>query len=149
MGTTPPVGLAGLLTMISRVRGVIWASTSSAEKAKPLSSRSAIGTGFGAGELDQRPVDREARVGVHDLGARLAEHQHGEEHGHLAARHDDDPVGVHVDAAALAHVGGHRLAQRQDAVGRGVAVVPVAQRLDRGLDDVRRGREVGLADARD
>ncbi len=43
-GTTPPVGLAGLLTMISRVRGVICASTSSAEKAKPRLSCSAIGT---------------------------------------------------------------------------------------------------------
>ena len=43
--------------------------------------------------------------------------------------------------------GGHGLAQGQDAVGRRVAVVAVAQRLDRGLDDVRRGGEVGLADA--
>ena len=47
----------------------------------------------------------------------------------------------------LRHVGGHGLAQRQDAVGRRVAVMAVAQRLDRGLDDVRRGREVRLADA--
>ena len=57
--------------------------------------------------------------------------------------------GMDLDAAPQRHVGGHRLAQGQDAVGRRVAVVAVAQRLDRGLDDVRRGREVGLADARD
>ena len=44
-------------------------------------------------------------------------------------------------------VGRERLAQRQDA-GRGrVAVVPVAQRLDGGLDDVAGRGEVGLADA--
>jgi hypothetical protein len=32
-----------------------------------------------------------------------------------------------------------RLAQRQDAGGRRVAVMAVAQRLDRGLDDVAAG----------
>ena len=51
------------------------------------------------------------------------------------------------DPAAGLHVLGHGLAQGQDAVGRRVAVVAVAQGLDRGLDDVGRGREVGLADA--
>jgi hypothetical protein len=44
-GVTPPVGLAGELTMSSRVCGVISASVSSAEKAKLFSSR--IGTGTG------------------------------------------------------------------------------------------------------
>ncbi len=43
LGVTPPVGLAGELTMISRVWGVISESSSSALKAKPFSSR--IGTG--------------------------------------------------------------------------------------------------------
>ena len=44
-GVTPPVGLAGELTMRSRVCGVIRLSVSSAEKAKLFSSR--IGTGTG------------------------------------------------------------------------------------------------------
>ena len=44
-GVTPPVGLAGELMMSSRVCGVISFSVSSAEKAKPFSSR--IGTGIG------------------------------------------------------------------------------------------------------
>ena len=56
-------------------------------------------------------------------------------------------VGRNVDAEAALQVGRHRLAQRRDSVGRGVAVLAVAQRLDRRLDDVRRGFEVGLADA--
>ena len=44
-------------------------------------------------------------------------------------------------------VGGHRLAQRRNAVRRRVAVMAVAQRLDRGLDDEVRRAEIGLADA--
>ena len=40
-----------------------------------------------------------------------------------------------------------RLAQRQDALRRRVAVMAVAQRLDGGLDDVGRRLEVRLADA--
>ena len=45
LGVTPPVGLAGELRMMRRVSGVISASVSSAEKAKPFSSR--MGTGNG------------------------------------------------------------------------------------------------------
>ena len=45
-GVTPPVGFAGELTMMSRVCGVISLSVSSAEKAKPFSSRIGTGTGF-------------------------------------------------------------------------------------------------------
>ena len=44
--------------------------------------------------------------------------------------------GSHLDAVAAVQVLRHRLAQRQDALGRRVAVVAVAQRLDGGLDDV-------------
>ncbi len=55
--------------------------------------------------------------------------------------------GRHVDAEALVEVGRDGLAQRQDAGGRRVAVVPVAQRLDGGLDDVLGRAEIGLADA--
>ena len=46
LGVTPPVGLAGELTMSSRVCGVISLSVSSAENAKLLFS-SRIGTGIG------------------------------------------------------------------------------------------------------
>ncbi len=44
-GVTPPVGLAGELRMISLVAGVISESVSSAENAKPFSSRIGIGIG--------------------------------------------------------------------------------------------------------
>ena len=47
----------------------------------------------------------------------------------------------------LCEVGRDRLAQRRNAVRRRVAVVAVAQRLDRGLDDEVGRAEVGLADA--
>ena len=40
-----------------------------------------------------------------------------------------------------------RLAQRQDALGRRIAVMPVAQSLDGRLDNVARRLEVRLADA--
>ena len=68
-------------------------------------------------------------------------------HGDLAAGHDQHIVGRDLDGVALAQIGGDRLAQRQDAVGGGVAVLAVVQRLDGGLDDMGRGFEVGLADA--
>ena len=44
-------------------------------------------------------------------------------------------------------IGGDRLAQRQDADRRRVAVMAVAQRLDRRLDNEIRRAEIGLADA--
>ena len=54
---------------------------------------------------------------------------------------------MHLHAVTALQVGGDRLAQGQDALRRRVAVVAVAQRLDGGLDDMRRRLEVGLADA--
>jgi len=46
LGVTPPVGFAGELMMISRVLSVMSLSVSSAENAKPFSSRIGIGIGF-------------------------------------------------------------------------------------------------------
>ena len=56
-------------------------------------------------------------------------------------------VGIDGDAVTFLQIGRHRLAQRQDAVGRGVPVMAVAQRLHRRLDDVLGRLEVRLADA--
>ena len=47
----------------------------------------------------------------------------------------------------LCEIGGDRLAQRQDADRRRIAMMAVAQRLDRRLDDEIRRAEIGLADA--
>ena len=55
--------------------------------------------------------------------------------------------GETLDLEALVQVGGDRLAQRQDADRRRVAVMAVAQRLDRRLDNEIRRAEIGLADA--
>jgi len=105
------------------------------------------GDGCRAGELDHRAIDGKARIRIEDLGARLAEHQDRHEHGDLAARNDDEVVGRDRNAGPLVDVGGYRLAQGQDA-GRGrIAVMAVAQGLDRCLDDMGRGRKIGLPDA--
>ena len=55
--------------------------------------------------------------------------------------------GATLDLEALVQVGGDRLAQRQDADRRRVAVMAVAQRLDRRLDDEIGRAEIRLADA--
>ena len=75
----------------------------------------------------------------------------GEDHfhrkAHLAAGYHQDAIGRDLHLQATMDVLRHRLAQRQDAVGRRVAVMAVAQRLDGGFDDMGRRLEVGLADA--
>ena len=52
-----------------------------------------------------------------------------------------------LDLEALVQVGGDRLAQRRNAGRRRIAVVPVAQRLHRRLDDEFGRAEIRLADA--
>ncbi len=99
------------------------------------------------GVFDHRAVNREARIGIEDVHAGLAEHQDRHEHGRLAAGHDHHAVGRHLDLEALVQVGGNRFAERRDAVRRRVAVMAVTQRLDRGLDDELGRAEIGLADA--
>src|SRR5271167_2876593 len=84
---TPPVGLAGELRINSRVFGVISLRVSSAEKAKPFSSR----------------------IGIHDLDTGFAEHQDRHEHGRLAARHNHHAVRRDFDLEPLVQVGSHRL----------------------------------------
>ena len=59
----------------------------------------------------------------------------------------DHLVGRDLDAEAAVDVGGDRLAERLDAGRRRIAVMAVAERLDRRLDDVVGRAEVGLADA--
>ena len=103
--------------------------------------------GLGAGEVDRRFIDRETGVGIEDLGPRFAEHQDGGKHGDLAAGHDQHRIGADLGLETAVQVAGHRLAQGADAGGVGIAVLPIAQRLDRRLDDVFRRREVRLADA--
>ena len=73
-----------------------------------------------AGEPDRGLVDGEARIGVEDLGPRLAEHQRGEEHRDLAARHHHDIAGIDLDTPVRGDVRRHRLAQRRGCRWAGV-----------------------------
>ena len=59
----------------------------------------------------------------------------------------DHLVGRDLDVEAAVDVGGDRLAERLDAGRRRIAVMAVAERLDRRLDDVVGRAEIGLADA--
>ena len=101
----------------------------------------------GAGKADDRFVDREAGVGVENLGAGLAEHHQGEEHGRLAARHDQHGRRIDLDPAMAQDVRRHGLAQPGHAGRRGIAVMAVGERPRRRLDDMVRGFEIRLADA--
>ena len=101
----------------------------------------------GAGIFDHRAINGKAGIRIHDFNAGLAEHQDGHEHGRLAARHDHHFIRRNADAKALVQVGGHGFAQRQDAGSGGIAVMPVAQRLDRRFHNMFWGAEVRLADA--
>ncbi len=129
------------------MRGVMRESNSSSGgEREAVSGAERIGDRGGPREIDHRFVDGEAGVGIQDLGAGVAEHQRGERHRHLAAGHDDDLAGRDLHAEPPRRVGGDRLAQRGDAARGRVAVVAVAEGPARGLDDVRRRREIGLAD---
>ena len=65
----------------------------------------------------------------------------------LAAGRDHDEVGRDLGPEAAIEVLRHRLAQGRDAGRVGIAVLAVAQRLDRRFDDVRGRFEIRLADA--
>ena len=54
---------------------------------------------------------------------------------------------VAADLGKRFKVDGYRFAQRRDADRRGIAVMAVAQRLDRGFNDEIGCAEIGLADA--
>ena len=64
----------------------------------------------------------------------------------LAPGRHDDAVRRGLHPAVALEEGGDGLAQRRDARRGHVVGVAFAQRLDGGLDDVRGGREVRLAD---
>ena len=63
------------------------------------------GDGLCPAIVDDRFVDREARIGVHDFRAGFTKHHDGEEHRDLAARDDNDTVRVDLNAVAFVQVG--------------------------------------------
>ena len=106
------------------------------------------GYGFCAGKLDHRAINRKARIGVENFGARLAKHEDSHEHRHFAARHNHHELGRHFDIEALMQVSSHRLTQRENTCGGRIAMVPVPQRLNRRLNNILGRAEIGLADAK-
>ena len=100
----------------------------------------------GARPADRGLVDREARVGVHDLVTGSAGGEDGEEQERLGAGAHEDALGVDRDAARARQLGRRRLAQLGQPRARAVVRLARAERRAARLDDVRRGGEVGLAD---
>src|SRR6266566_4389428 len=72
--------------------------------------------------------------------------EHAEEEERLRARRDEHAPRIDLEAAVPREMLRARLPQRRQAGRLAVVRVTVAQRLRRRLDDVRRGREVRLAD---
>ena len=102
--------------------------------------------GRAAGELHHRAVDGEARIRQDHLVALADEREDREEHDRLRAGRDDDLVGVRRHAARRGEDVGDRRARLRDAGRLHVVRVALAERLDRGVHDVGRGVEAGLAD---
>ena len=144
--TTPPVGFCGELRMTSFVRGPRRAPSSPDVEGEVRGLVERQGHGRGAGPADRRLVDREARVGVHDLVAGPAGGEDREEEERLGARAHQHALGVDRDAARARQLGGRGLAQLGQPGARAVVRLARAHRRAAGLDDVRRGREVRLAD---
>ena len=108
-GTAPPVGLPGVLMMISRVCRCDLGENFLSAEGKAVLFTEGDRHRLRADVFDHRAIDREARVRIHDLGARPPEHQDREEHRRLAAGHDDDRAGIDLDAVALIEIAGNRL----------------------------------------
>ena len=98
-----------------------------------------------ARELRHRLVGDPRRVEQDDLVALVDQRLEGLVQRLLAAGGDDHLVGVGVDAVA-AELRRDRRLEFGDPVRGGVPRVSGVEGLLAGLDDVRRGVEVGLAD---
>ena len=87
-------------------------------------------------------------VAQNDLVARIEDRQHGQhERFHAARGHDDLGFRVIAEAVGSRHGIGNSFAQRQNAgVGR-VVMLAAAQRVNGGLNDVRRRRKIRFADS--
>ena len=100
------------------------------------------------GERDGLGVGGPVRRGADDLVARVAQRGERGEHRVLAAVGDEHLAGLAAEPAVAQGLRGDGLAQRGQACRRRVLVhLRVAARPHRGLDDVLRRGEVGLAGA--
>ena len=105
-----------------------------------------VGDPLGAAQLGGHPVVGIAGIGDQELVAGLQHAQQAAVQGSHGADGDDDLLARDADAVVAVQSGGERLAQlRQAGVGR-VAGMALLGGAVGGRDDVRRGREVRLAD---
>ena len=104
-----------------------------------------IGDGSRAREANDGIVDRIRGVRDERLIASLEQRERGVEENRLRPGRDDDIVGARGDAVRC-EVIRDRGAQLQQSAGGTVFRLAVVQGAHGGLDDVRRGREIGLAD---
>ena len=98
------------------------------------------------GIADHRLVDREARVRVDHLVARLASREHTEEEERLRTRRDQHATRLDGHAACSREIVGRRLAQDRQPGSGAVVRQPVPQRLHASFDDVCWRVEIGLPD---
>ncbi len=110
------------------------AANSLTSRRKSRSSRSGMGTGLPAHEIDHRLVDRETGIGVDDFIALIHQRQDGEENDRLTARNHDHFVAGYLDAARAADVFGDGLAQLGQARRWPVVRPAVVQSVARGFD---------------
>jgi len=102
--------------------------------------------GLGARQTDRLGVGRPVRRGQQHLVARVEDRGEGLVDGLLAAVGHEHRRGGDLVARVPLRLERDCLAQRGETGRRGVAVVGgVLRRGDRGIDDVGRRREVGLA----
>ena len=143
---TAPRGLDGELTTMTVVRSL----TSGSSVVHGGQESGVDGERVGhRGEVQHPRHEQEVRprrVGQEHLVAGPRQRQQRRVDRLHATLGDDHLLRRHGVAVALAHLGGKRLAQRPDARARLVAGVALEHGHVRRLDDVRRRREVGLAD---
>ena len=96
--------------------------------------------------IDHRTVYGKAGIGTDDLRSGLGEHQDGEKHRRLAARHNDNAIRIDLNAKPAMDVRRDGFPQGSDTHSGRIAVMAVPQRLDGGVDYMRRRGEIRLAD---
>ena len=69
-------------------------------------------------------------------------------HGDFSTGDNHHQIGRHVHIEPLVQIGGDGFAQGQNTGGGRIAVMAVAQRLDRSFHNMLRGLEVRLADTK-
>ncbi len=132
--------------MISFVFADTRCSNSAMSKPKPDLLAQRDRDRHAAGEVDDRLVDRESRVGIDALVAATDQRQDGEEHDRLGARGHHDLLGRDRHPARLPDVLGDGLAQLGQAGGGAIVRGVRVERALGGLLDVRRRVEIGLTD---